>query len=262
MEKNKFINLVSAAAVRGYIKYHIFASVTIAQAILESAWGESGLSKDAKNLFGIKATAEWNGKVVSYKTCEYIKGERCTVSASFKAYNSYDDSLEDHLKLLLIARYAHVRISLNYKEACINLHKCGYATDINYANKLIQIIEENELYKFDTIEYLENFTSMDCHIRNFQKLCNDLNILDYKDEHLVEDNLLGPRTRSCIPKMPCLMKGSKGLAVKYVQEIVRTTVDGSFGPLTRKAVMDYQNRKKLKIDGIVGINTWRKIVES
>ena len=100
-------------------------------------------------------------------------------------------------------------------------------------------------------------------MRKFQRLCNILNIRDSEGKALVEDNILGWRTRSCIAKLPMLMVGSMGPAVEFVQEVVKAApVDGIFGPITRQCVIRYQIERNLVADGIVGIRTWTEIVSA
>ena len=152
MNKENFINLVKDGAIDGHKNHGIFASVTIAQAILESGWGESTLSIKAKNLFGIKAFDDWTGNYVTMDTTEYYNGMRQTVSARFRAYNTFNDSIKDHTKLLLTERYRAVREANNYKDACNALKNCGYATDPNYPSLLINIIEQNNLTQYDNSE--------------------------------------------------------------------------------------------------------------
>lgn len=152
MNKENFINLVKDGAIDGHKNHGIFASVTIAQAILESGWGESTLSIKAKNLFGIKAFDDCTGDYVTMDTTEYYNGMRQTVSARFRAYNSFNDSIKDHTKLLLTERYRAVREASNYKDACNALKNCGYATDPNYPSLLINLIDQNNLTQYDNSE--------------------------------------------------------------------------------------------------------------
>lgn len=149
MEKENFINLVKDGAIDGHENHGIFASVTIAQAILESGWGSSTLSVKAKNLFGIKAFDDWTGAYVTMDTTEYYNGMRQTISSRFRAYDSFNDSIKDHTKLLLTERYRAVREASNYKDACYALKNCGYATDPNYPQLLITLIEQNNLTQYD-----------------------------------------------------------------------------------------------------------------
>ena len=147
MERQSFINLVKDGAIDGHRNYGILASVTIAQAILESGWGSSILSVKAKNLFGIDTT-------------EYYNGMRQTVTARFRAYDSFNDSIEDHTKLLLTERYKSVREASNYRDACYALKNCGYATDPNYPQLLITLIEQNNLTQYDS--NISGSTSQPC----------------------------------------------------------------------------------------------------
>ncbi|CDM70376.1 hypothetical protein CM240_3259 [Clostridium bornimense] len=101
MEKQSFINLVKDGAIYGHRNHGILASVTIAQAILESGWGSSTLSVKAKNLFGIKAFDDWNGAYTTMDTTEYYNGMRQTVAAKFRAYDSFNDSIKSILNYYL-----------------------------------------------------------------------------------------------------------------------------------------------------------------
>jgi peptidoglycan hydrolase-like protein with peptidoglycan-binding domain len=263
MKRKEFINSVKDGALKGYVDYEILPSLTIAQAILESNWGISQLSVRAKNLFGIKAFSKWRGDKITLPTTEWYGDRKTVISSDFRAYDSFNESIEDHSKLLTNARYKPVRECSNYKEACRRIYECGYATDPKYPEKLISIIEENKLYVFDNAEVLTevSVSSGEDKILKFQKLCNSLGIRDYEGKPLAEDNKLGPRTRSCIGKMPVLREGSKGEAVSFIQEAVGAMpVDGSFGPITNKCVMEYQRSRNLEVDGIVGPQTWTTII--
>jgi flagellum-specific peptidoglycan hydrolase FlgJ len=145
----EFIQKVAEGAIDSYKKYNIFPSITIAQAILESGWGQSGLTGKGNNLFGVKAYG-WNGAVVDMLTAEYNSdGSKYYVVASFRGYNSWAESIEDHSKVLLNDRYADVRSATNYRAAAEALRAGGYATDPEYPQLLISIIESYGLYQYD-----------------------------------------------------------------------------------------------------------------
>jgi len=258
MKKTDFINSIVDGALRGQRDYGILPSLTIAQAILESGWGISELSQRANNLFGIKAFSDWTGKRITLETTEWYNNVKIVVNADFRAYDSFNESIEDHNKLLSYSRYKPLREETDYKVACKKIYECGYATDPEYSGKLIKIIEDNKLYNFDRV----NTRAVDADkIIKFQKLCNNLNIKDYEGKSLIEDNILGPRTRSSIAKMPTLMMGSKGAAVEFLQEIVKALpVDGDFGPITKQSVMIYQKNYNIVVDGIVGTETWTTMI--
>jgi peptidoglycan hydrolase-like protein with peptidoglycan-binding domain len=251
MDKREFINSISKGAVKGYTDYGILASLTMAQAILESAWGSSKLSQRANNLFGIKANLSWGGKRITMETAEWYGDKKQIVKADFRAYDSFNESIEDHNKLLSYSRYKPLSECRDYKSACQKIYECGYATDPKYPDKLIRLIEENKLYEFDGVGV----------IGRFQRLCNELNIKDSEGRALAEDNILGRRTKSCTSKLPVLKVGSKGLAVEFIQKLLNAIpVDGDFGPVTKKCVMEYQRDNNLKADGIVGVQTWTSLI--
>lgn len=152
-EQIEFINSIKDEAIKGYNEYNIYASLTIAQAILESSWGKSKLSKDANNLFGVKAYNDWNGDIYTISTKEYSNtyNDYIYIDANFKYYNSITDSVKDHNELLNTERYAKVRSSNNYVEACNAILECGYATSPSYSKKLIEIIECFNLTQYDVI---------------------------------------------------------------------------------------------------------------
>lgn len=263
MNKTEFINAVKEGAILGKQKYGILASLTISQAILESGWGNSELAQKANNLFGIKAFSDWAGIWISLPTVEWYNGRKQVMYSDFRAYNSLNESIEDHNKLLSNQRYRQVRESADYKQACRRVYECGYATDPVYAEKLINIIEENKLYEFDNITDFQEaaVTITNEKIRKFQHLCNVLNIKDSEGNWLDEDNILGWRTKSCIERMPLLKLGSSGPAVEFIQEIAGALpIDGDFGPITRQCVIQYQRDKHIVDDGIVGTQTWTTVV--
>lgn len=140
--QREFISLVAPGAARNHRNYGVLPSVTMAQAILETGWGKSYLAKQG-NLFGIK------GAGTTVQTGEYSRGRYITISAQFRVYDCVTESITDHGQLLTKPRYALVLASDNYRDACKALQAAGYATDPNYAKKLINIIERYQLQDFD-----------------------------------------------------------------------------------------------------------------
>jgi peptidoglycan hydrolase FlgJ len=118
----------------------------IGQAALESGWGRRAIfhadGSDSHNLFGIKAGANWKGKVAEVMTTEYHNGVASKQMAKFRAYDSYADSFRDYAKLLGDnPRYAEVLEQGNSVQGFAQaLQKSGYATDPKYAEKLTQVI--------------------------------------------------------------------------------------------------------------------------
>lgn len=149
-EQKTFIERVGKLAAADMLKSGIPASLTVAQAILESGWGKSGLTAKANALFGIKAGSSWKGKVYNAKTQECYDGvSYTTITALFRAYDSWEESVCDHSTLLTAARYKAVVGEKDYKKACVAIKAAGYATDPTYSDKLINVIETYGLTAYD-----------------------------------------------------------------------------------------------------------------
>ena len=116
-----FIERIGNAARADMARSGVLASMKIAQAILESAWGTSELATKANSLFG-----------------------------DFRAYDSWESSIADHAEFVMSEeRYAHILGMTDYMEACRAIHAAGYADDPDYSNKLIKLIQEYNLYEYD-----------------------------------------------------------------------------------------------------------------
>lgn len=127
----------------------ILASLTAAQAFIESNKGNSALAKPPNNnLFGVKGA--YNGSSVVMKTTEYVNGVAVRVDAAFRKYPSWLESIADHSRLFNSnKRYENLRGCTDYKTACINVQRDGYATSPTYATTLINTIEKYKLYEWD-----------------------------------------------------------------------------------------------------------------
>ena len=152
--QNDFLDAIKQGAIDG-AKEGILPSITAAQAILESGWGNSGLAKAPNhNLFGIKNSDDWTGETVTVPTQEYVNGEYITVNAAFRKYVSWNDSVVDHAKFFTGTEwrrnnYRKVVNETDYRIAAQELKNAGYATDPSYAGKLISLIEAYKLYEWD-----------------------------------------------------------------------------------------------------------------
>ena len=131
----------------------VLASVTVAQAILESGWGQSTLaSAPYYNLFGIKQGTGWQGSIVNMNTSEYVNGKWVTVLAPFRSYSSQMASFQDHTNFLLTnSRYAANGVinAKNYVAMANGLQAAGYATAPTYASTLISLVERYNLQSLD-----------------------------------------------------------------------------------------------------------------
>lgn len=147
-----FIAKMSAPAREVAQKSGIPHQLIIAQAALESGWGNreipTSTGAPSHNLFGIKATPDWKGATTEIMTTEYINGVRTKIKAAFRVYSSYSEGLSDYTALLMRnPRYEKVLQSTSAEMGAQALQAGGYATDPQYANKLISIINNvrNEL---------------------------------------------------------------------------------------------------------------------
>jgi flagellum-specific peptidoglycan hydrolase FlgJ len=126
------------------------ASITLAQAALESGWGTSSLTVMANNFFGIKADKSWRGDKILKPTIEYYNGVKTNVNSYFRKYATAKDSFIDHAKFLMKwSRYDILFDNMDSKEWAKELQQAGYATDPNYANKLINLIAQYNLTAYD-----------------------------------------------------------------------------------------------------------------
>ncbi|WP_429971515.1 glycoside hydrolase family 73 protein [Fructilactobacillus sp. Tb1] len=146
-QHNKFIKQVATPSVALYKENkQVLPSIVIAQAILESDWGKSKLYTNAYNPFGIKGT--YQGQSISYDTGEYINGKNVTQVGQFRKYPSLQAAIEDHNQALY-KEFIHKTGMTSYKEQAKLLQKNTYATDPNYAKKIIKVIETHKLAKYD-----------------------------------------------------------------------------------------------------------------
>lgn len=143
LTREEYIAKYKDVAIQNMIDFKVPASITLAQACLESGNGNSDLSRRSNNHFGIKCHSSWKGKKTYHDDDEK---QEC-----FRVYKSVYDSYADHSEFLLKSRYAkcfELKIT-DYKGWAKELKRAGYATNPKYPALLIKIIEENKLYEYD-----------------------------------------------------------------------------------------------------------------
>ena len=151
-KQETFFNKYAPLAIAASEGKNLFPSVFLAQAALESGWGESSLAKKYNNFFGIKADKSWKGKRVSLKTQEVYDGVEETITDAFRVYNNPSDSFYDRANFLIEnQRYAKAGVfdSASPEEQSQKLKAAGYATAPNYAQSLINVINLHSLKQFD-----------------------------------------------------------------------------------------------------------------
>lgn len=206
----------------------ILASLTAAQAFIESNKGNSGLTQKCNNLFGIKGL--YNGQGEEFWTTEYYNGIKTRIKAYFRKYPSWQESIADHSSLFnRLSRYANLRGETDYVKACTNVRLDGYATSPTYTSTLINTIQKYHLDEWD------------------REVIGNIPISTPDIDH------------------PTLRKGDRGDYVKQWQAFLNAndyrcgTVDGIFGNNTEKAVKQYQAAHGLVADGIIGPKTWASL---
>ena len=148
----QFIQSVAQGAIDGWNQYRVLPSITVAQAILESGWGQSSLSTSAHNLFGIKGS--YNGHSVVMRTREVYGGRSVYVNANFRAYANNSESVTDHGRFLNVnSRYRNLLGDTNYVSVANKLRQDGYATDPSYANSLINLVRTYNLTQLDSVAF-------------------------------------------------------------------------------------------------------------
>ena len=227
----EFLKIIKPMVIADMKSNKILASLTAAQALIESNKGNSGLTQKANNLFGMKGLYE--GHCVTMPTTEYYNGIKTTVDAQFRKYPSWQDSIDDHSGLFWRSvRYTNLRGCTDYRLACINVQKDGYATSPTYSQTLIKTIEKYKLYEWDR-EVLGTVP--------------------------VDDK---PKTGNPYPEPTKNVRyNSRGNDARWLQyELNRhgykLLVDGVAGNLTIGALLDFQKKHPpLDPDGICGAQT-------
>lgn len=143
-----FLLSIHDAALDGWRQFGVLPSVTAAQAILESAWGQSALATQGHNLFGIKGS--YNGQSIVMRTAEYGTGGYYYINDAFRKYPSNYESVVDHGRFLATnKRYSNLLWKKDYATVTNYLHADGYATDPKYASSLNNVIRTYNLEAWD-----------------------------------------------------------------------------------------------------------------
>ncbi|AOI66839.1 flagellar biosynthesis protein FlgJ [Burkholderia territorii] len=147
-DADAFVDRLAGPAQAASATTGIPARFIVGQAALESGWGKREIrasdGSTSYNVFGIKANKGWTGRTVSALTTEYVNGTPRRVVAKFRAYDSYEHAMTDYANLLKNnPRYAGVLSASRSVEGFAHgMQKAGYATDPNYAKKLISIMQQ------------------------------------------------------------------------------------------------------------------------
>ena len=129
------------------IKVH---SAIIAQAILESGWGESRLAAQYHNYFGLKCGTKWTGKSVNMTTQEeYEPGTLTTIKDNFRVYNSMEEGVRGYFEFIQLARYHNLREITDPRTYLQTIKNDGYATSSTYVENTMKLVTQYNLTKYD-----------------------------------------------------------------------------------------------------------------
>lgn len=153
-QRQDFLATVAPIAQKLQRQYGVLASISMAQAALESDFGQSQLGADYNNLYGVKTEAS-DPEGVDFPTLEYVDDEWIEIVDRFKVYPNWEASMESHAILINEGTswdptfYQAVLDGDNYQEQAQGLQDSGYATDPTYADKIISMIENYQLDQYD-----------------------------------------------------------------------------------------------------------------
>ena len=239
MQKDAFLSIAVGPACASQKATGVPASVTLAQAIIESGWGDSHMG-DAWNFVGIKAKSGEPFSVV--RTREVVGGNNVFIKAKFRRFASMEECFREHGRFLRDnPRYAPAFETTDPESFARAIHAAGYATDPHYSDALIGIIRDNDLTQYDT----------DADPRTLAAVTK-------------------PKPKSKSKPRPGRMYEleqpmSTGPIVKAIQEALAAAgckpgpIDGVFGKSTDAAVRRYQRTHGLTVDGVVGPITARRL---
>ena len=220
--------MVKEARKRGYK----IVSTAIAQAIIESRWGESGLAK-YHNYFGLKCGSKWTGKSINMKTKEeYTPGTLTTISDNFRVYDSMADGVKGYYDFISAYRYANLKVANTPKQYAEYLKADGYATSSSYVNTLGDCVTKYRLWEWD--------------------------------KELTGDTAENPNRNPYNEPTKNVKYGSRGNDVRWLQvELGRKgynlVVDGIAKDKTINALKEFQKESGLVVDGICGVKTREKL---
>lgn len=151
MDKQTFISQVAAYVIKYAAQYGIKVhSPIIAQAILESGWGQSSLAAKYHNYFGLKCGSAWTGKSVNMATSEeYTPGVHTNIRDNFRVFDSMEDGVKGYFDFINYSRYANLKGVTDPQTYVENIKADGYATSSTYVTNLMRVIRDNNLTQYD-----------------------------------------------------------------------------------------------------------------
>ena len=151
MTNSEFIEKIADCVDKYAYLYGIEVhSPIIAQAILESGWGKSGLASKYHNYFGLKCGSSWKGKSVNMATKEEYKvGTLTNIRDNFRVYDSMETGVKGYFEFINTKRYANLKGVTSPEEYVKRIKSDGYATSSTYVDNIMRVIRDNKLTRFD-----------------------------------------------------------------------------------------------------------------
>lgn len=151
MKKTEFIERIAGYVEKYAYVYGIMVhSPIIAQAILESGWGESKLASLYHNYFGLKCGTKWTGKSVNMKTSEeYTPGVHTQIRDNFRVYDSMEEGVRGYFEFIQLDRYRNLRGVTDPQQYLENIKADGYATSSTYVDNLMKLVRQYNLTQYD-----------------------------------------------------------------------------------------------------------------
>lgn len=151
MTNSEFIEQIAKCVKKYAYVYGIEVhSPIIAQAILESGWGKSGLASKYHNYFGLKCGSSWKGKSVNMATKEEYKvGTLTNIRDNFRVYDSMEAGVKGYFDFINTSRYANLKGVKSPEEYVKRIKADGYATSSKYVDNIMRVIRDNKLTRFD-----------------------------------------------------------------------------------------------------------------
>lgn len=248
LQVKNFIAMIAPIAVMQAAKHgdKTFASVCIAQACVESAYGTSPKMVRANAVLGIKVGnskyhfgTAWKDKAYSTKTRECYDGKTYkNITDMFRAYDTIEEAVEDYFDLVCTAkRYSHAWNTASPKECIEGIQKAPYATDPNYIPVILDIIKTNNLTQYDSFAGAPVMETQPINGNPYAEPAKNIKL------------------------------NSKGNDVRWLQFSLnrlgyKLVVDGKCGAITVGAIMDFQKKHGLVADGICGIDTRTRLKQT
>ena len=227
-QQKKFIEdigyiIQEEAKARGY---HVCSPI-IAQACIESNYGESQLSARWHNYFGMKCGSAWKGQSVNLATKEEYNSQLVNIRDNFRVYSSMEEGVKGYFDFISTNRYANLKNATTPKEYLEFIKRDGYATSSSYVSSCMAVISRHDLERYDNFE-----------------------TIPFGNPYALTASVM--------------KSGSRGESVKWLQWELNKRgaalqIDGAFGQKTKDAVITYQQNNGLDPDGIVGPKTLRAL---